>query len=355
MGICGSTLSKDELERVKATKILDKKIRLDAKMDEDKVKLLLLGSGESGKSTIFKQMKIIYGREFTEEEKKAQIPVVFLNIIQAIKQLTERLVEFKFEDKLEAKEAFSLVRNLDDSDDITIPVGDAIKAVWLDPAMQETWSLRSQYQIIESVKYYFDRLDVIKMPGYVPNQDDLLHTRVKTSGIVTERYGIDRTNYEMYDVGGQKNERKKWIHCFENVTAVIFVAAISEYDQKLYEDGSTNRMVDALELFKDICSNQFFRNAAIILFLNKKDLFENKIKKVHIRDSEPFKDFTGIDGDYQSGVNYFVKKFTDLNSTFKDRPIYHHVTCATDTANVRLCFDLCREIIMNNALGDAGF
>ena len=112
---------------------------------------------------------------------------------------------------------------------------------------------------------------------------------------------------------------------------------------------------DALELFKDICGNQFFKNSAIILFLNKKDLFETKIKRVNIRDSEPFKDFTGKDGDYQAGVNYFVKKFKDLNSTFKDRPVYHHVTCATDTANVRLCFDLCREIILNNALGDAGF
>eukprot|EP00605_Chrysophyceae_sp_TOSAG23-4_P000571 GSChrysophyteH1.ASY1.ANO1.647.1 assembled CDS len=335
MGICGSkslsNLSEDEKRRITATKALDRKMRVEAKEDEDKVKLLLLGSGESGKSTIFKQMKIIYGRDFTEEEKKAQIPIVFLNIIQSIRHLADKLVEFNLQDKLVAKEEFNL-----------IPI-------------QEVWGCRSQYQIIESVKHYFDRLDIIKMPDYVPSKDDLLHTRVKTSGIVTERYGIDSKHYEMYDVGGQKNERKKWIHCFENVTAVIFVAAISEYDQKLYEDGSTNRMVDALELFKDICGNQFFKNSAIILFLNKKDLFETKIKRVNIRDSEPFKDFTGKDGDYQAGVNYFVKKFKDLNSTFKDRPVYHHVTCATDTANVRLCFDLCREIILNNALGDAGF
>lgn len=70
-----------------------------------------------------------------------------------------------------------------------------------------------------------------------------MYSRVRTSGIVTERYNIDGTTFEMYDVGGQRNERKKWIHCFEGVTAVIFVAAISEYDQKLFEDASTNRMV----------------------------------------------------------------------------------------------------------------
>ena len=42
-----------------------------------------------------------------------------------------------------------------------------------------------------------------------------MYSRVRTSGIVTERYNIDGTTFEMYDVGGQRNERKKWIHCFE--------------------------------------------------------------------------------------------------------------------------------------------
>jgi hypothetical protein len=57
---------------------------------------------------------------------------------------------------------------------------------------------------------------------------------------------IDGTIFEMYDVGGQRNERKKWIHCFDSVTAIIFVAALSEYDQVLFEDASTNRYVPIL-------------------------------------------------------------------------------------------------------------
>jgi GTPase SAR1 family protein len=355
MGICSSTLTEADLIKMKASKDLENKIRIDAMHDEDKVKLLLLGAGESGKSTIFKQMKIIYGKEFTDTERKDMIPTVFLNIIQSIKFLCEQLVRFGMEDRLSCKDDFILVRGLDDSDDITLATGDAIRRFWLDPVTQECWARRSEYQIIESVKYYFERIDIIKMPNYIPDKDDILHTRVRTSGIVTERYFIDASEYEMYDVGGQKNERKKWIHCFENVTAVIFVAAISEYDQKLFEDGSTNRMVDALELFKEICTNHYFRKAAIILFLNKKDLFESKIKKCPIRLSEPFKDYNGPDGDYDAGVTYFVKKFKDLNTIYSEREIYHHVTCATDTSNVRLCFDLCKDIIMNNALSDAGF
>ena len=132
---------------------------------------------------------------------------------------------------------------MSDFDVITPEVANSIEEVWLDPAMQDVWARRSEYQVIESVRYYFDKLRTISAPEYVPTKDDILYTRVRTSGIVTERYEIDKTAFEMYDVGGQKNERKKWIHCFDNVTAVIFVAAISEYDQNLYEDGNTNRMV----------------------------------------------------------------------------------------------------------------
>ena len=69
---------------------------------------------------------------------------------------------------------------------------------------------------------------------------------VKAVNVETEQYDIDGTMFEIYDVGGQRNERKKWIHCFEGVTAVIFVAAISEYGQKLFEDEKTNRMVSLL-------------------------------------------------------------------------------------------------------------
>lgn len=61
----------------------------------------------------------------------------------------------------------------------------------------------------------------------------------------------------MYDVGGQRNERKKWIHCFDDVTAVIFVASLSEYDQVLYEDNTVNRMEEAVTLFSDIANSRY--------------------------------------------------------------------------------------------------
>merc|ERR1711988_726608 len=82
--------------------------------------------------------------------------------------------------------------------------------------------------------------------------------------------------------GGQRSERKKWIHCFQEVTALIFCVAMSEYDLKLYEDETVNRMHESIMLFEEICNCQWFNETAIILFLNKKDLFEEKIQRVDL-------------------------------------------------------------------------
>jgi hypothetical protein len=96
----------------------------------------------------------------------------------------------------------------------------------------------------------------------------------------------------MVDVGGQRNERRKWIHCFEDVTAIIFVAALSEYDQVLEEDNETNRMVESLKLFEDTINNDWFNRKPIILFLNKVDIFEKKLEHSNLGMSDTHDDTT---------------------------------------------------------------
>ena len=124
---------------------------------------------------------------------------------------------------------------------------------------------------------YFDSISRIAQPDYLPSDQDVLRSRVKTTGITETTFIIGDLTYRMFDVGGQRSERKKWIHCFENVTTILFLVAISEYDQLLFEDETVNRMQEALTLFDSICNSRWFIKTSIILFLNKIDRFKEKL------------------------------------------------------------------------------
>ena len=96
----------------------------------------------------------------------------------------------------------------------------------------------------------------------------------------------------LVDVGGQRSERRKWIHCFQDVTCLIFITSLSEYDQMLYEDNDVKRMDESLKLFEEICASKWFLEKNIILFLNKSDVFEHKLKTTDL--SVCFSDYKGI-------------------------------------------------------------
>ena len=324
---------------------------------------MLLGAGESGKSTIFKQMKILYGVEYTKDDLEALRPVVHGNILANIQEVVKHAEDYnvKFDNDANAREVFNASVST-----LTPDLGDKITALWNDAGFQQLWDVRANFQVQDSLAYYCGHMDRIKMPGYLPDKHDILHARVRTCGIVEEKYVIDGVKFSMYDVGGQRNERKKWIHCFDNVTAVIFVAAISEYDQMLYEDTTQNRMTEATSLFDEICNSAWFKNTSLILFLNKNDLFMEKLFKYPLRvpgengrnqDFEgPYANDPGVSQEeaYNAAVQYMLKLFLDKQNDRK-KEIYHHVTCATDTENVRVVFNACKDIILRDNLKGSGF
>jgi guanine nucleotide-binding protein subunit alpha len=135
------------------------------------------------------------------------------------------------------------------------------------------------------------------------------------------------------------------------VTAILYLTAISEYDQMLYEDENTNRMMEALSLFEEICANRYFIKTDIILFLNKTDLFTSKIQKVPL---------TVCFGDQAKGITKeeeckeFIKnRFIDKNK-YDKRTIYTHYTCATDTQSAKAVFNAVMSSILKRHLHDLG-
>lgn len=351
MGACGSNISEEAASKKKSNTAIESLMASDYNAESSKVKLLLLGAGESGKSTIFKQMKVIYGVPYNDDEKRQILPVIYSNLLSSMKTLVEQAAILNLTDKIVAVNAAEVVKAAPDNAVVDVALGDAIAELWKDPGIQLVWAKRSDFQLIDSVQYYFNKIDLIKQPNYLPDKDDILYARVRTSGIVTERYVIDKSVFEMYDVGGQRNERKKWLHCFEGVTAVIFVAALSEYDQMLFEDDTQNRMTEALVLFKDISNQSAFAESSMILFLNKKDLFAEKVKIKPIKDYFP--NYTGPEGDFDAGAHFFIESF--MAQKVGGGKVYTHITCATDTKNVEVVFNACKDIILRGNLKDSGF
>jgi len=209
---------------------------------------------------------------------------------------------------------------------------------------------RSKFQLGDSAFYFFGRLEDIIKPGYIPNFDDVLRVRVKTTGLVETEFQLMENKFKLFDVGGQRSERKKWIHCFENVTGVIFVAAISEFDQVCVEDEKTNRIAEALTLFYETCNSKYLSNTAMILFLNKEDLLRQKLEKVSLTVYDPNyagkNDFEGVSG-------YFQEKFLEQNLN-PSRTVYVHVTCATNKENVNLVFQTVKDIVLKESLMTGG-
>jgi hypothetical protein len=209
MGICGSSISEADKLEMRKSKEIEQANEDQHRVEQEKVKLLLLGAGESGKSTIFKQMKILYGVALSDEEKQHATPIVYNNVICAMKILCENCVELGLKNEVQCQTEFAEFMDVSDEAEIDPIIGGKIEKLWLDPGIIATWGRRSEYQIIESVQFYFKDISRIMKDDYLCNQQDLLYARVRTSGIVEEKYAIDGAQFVMYDVGGQRNERKK--------------------------------------------------------------------------------------------------------------------------------------------------
>lgn len=357
MGACASADAVTDRVAKEQSRTIEDQLAASNKASSVIHKLLLLGAGESGKSTLFKQVLTIYGKGISEDERRTYTSVIRTNTIQSMKTLVERFPAFAAKDprcaltlptSIKAKEALDGVSA---DDRLTGNVAAAISALWEDPSIKATFEHKSQMQIPDSAGYFFDRVSDLAKDNYLPSHQDVLRVRVRTTGIVESDFVISGNHFKICDVGGQRNERKKWIHCFEGVTAVLFVVAASEYDQVLYEDESTNRMVEALNLFDEIVNSKYFRDTSIILFLNKRDLFQEKLRSIPLKSCFP--EYTGPAEDPVTALGFLQAQFESRNR-HDDKHIFTHYTTATDQENVDRVFSAVREIVVRKSLEEAG-
>ncbi|NP_001012243.3 guanine nucleotide-binding protein subunit alpha-13a [Danio rerio] len=352
-------LSSGEIDQIRKSKEIDKSLSREKTYVKKLVKILLLGAGESGKSTFLKQMRIIHGQDFDQRAKEEFRATIYSNVIKGVRVLVdareklhipwgnpenqahgETVMAFDTRSSLMAKGMMETKVFLN-----FLP---AIRALWQDSGIQNAYDRRREFQLGESVKYFLDNVDKLGQLDYLPSQKDILLARKPTKGIHEYEFEIKNVPFKMVDVGGQRSERKRWFECFDSVTSILFLVSSSEYDQVLMEDRQTNRLTESLNIFETIVNNRVFANVSIILFLNKTDLLEDKVKTVNIKDY--FSEFTGEPHNLQDVQKFLVECFRNKRREQQQKPLYHHFTTAINTENIRLVFRDVKDTILHDNL-----
>ncbi|KAM5434299.1 hypothetical protein MferCBS31731_006794 [Microsporum ferrugineum] len=342
-------------EQGKHSAAIDKVIRADKKKYDRTVKILLLGAGESGKSTIIKQMRIIHSGGFPIDERRQTRAVIYSNMIVAFKLLIEIMEAENISFEHEATEPLAHFIQTSEADVecdeafTDIKVREAVKSMWEDAGVQKAVARGHEFALHDNLHYYFHSLDRIFAPGWLPNNQDMLHSRLRTTGITESLFELGQINFRMMDVGGQRSERKKWIHCFEGVQCLLFMVALSGYDQCLVEDQTANQMHEAMMLFESLVNGEWFKRKPVILFLNKIDLFKEKLAISPV--SKHFPDYSGGDGDFEAAAKYFADRFRGITRV-PEREIYTHYTNATDTTLLKATMDSVQDMIIQKNLNN---
>ncbi|GMT35681.1 hypothetical protein PFISCL1PPCAC_28768, partial [Pristionchus fissidentatus] len=324
--------------------------------NQKKFKILLLGGSECGKTTIFKQMRILHLNGFNEEMLCMYRTTIHRNALEAMDQLIRACNDFEFRHEISTKEDIQrfyafFETIVPDDENMMIPLGISrcMERIWGSNQIQATHVRRFQYPLLDCAKYFLDDISRIGETNYIPTQQDIIYCRLRTVGITELEFEHKRLWFQMVDVGGQRTERRKWIHCFDNVDMLMYVCSLSDFDQQDPEDPTMNRMMQNFEIFKTLTVSEIFKKASIVLFLNKHDIFVEKLKSVPLM--RCFHNYSGDNTD-EDASKYVQKQFAHY--VHRKHRFYSFTTRATDTDLIDRVFSTAVSHIVNHNLRATG-
>jgi len=354
-GAAGAPVDPEEEKR---NKDIENQLKEEKKDQVNKMKLLLLGTGDAGKSTFAKQMKVIHQDGFSKQEIERFTDILRDNCLVAMQKLLIAVKEWNIEIEKDNKSPVEAVLN---ATQLTNDIADNVQSLWKAECVQKAFERNNELQLpggSSGAEYFFAHAKRFSAEDYIPTPEDVIRAKVRTTGITETVFKVNATEFTMVDVGGQRSERRKWLHCFGDVTAVIFLVALNEYDMVLEEDNKTNRMEESLKLFQKLTGSQWFEQTSFILFLNKADLFREKIKKRPLVDF--FEDYdtfcAGLENsaemdDFEKSCEYIKAQYIDA---FHGARLYPFITCAIDKDNCIKVFAAVRDTVISGALSGAG-
>eukprot|EP01084_Bolivina_argentea_P219652 372492_1 len=235
-------------------------------------KILILGAGESGKSTIFNCTKLINNEHNVMDVSNLQHITssvrdnCLCQIINLLKQsqllydqnstvYNKCLINMNTQNESDiqtiTEHSHTVFEQLDCKE--MTQLGQSIQNVWNLSAIKETFSyrLKVKYHWIDNIDYFFNKISEVMNKNWIITKQDLLKARCRTTGICNYKYEINESIINIFDVGGQRTSRKKWIHTFINVKCVVFVIGMSDFCKTLFEDEKKIHLLESLELFEE--------------------------------------------------------------------------------------------------------
>ncbi|KAG5725578.1 Guanine nucleotide-binding protein G(t) subunit alpha-3 [Termitomyces sp. T112] len=259
---------------------------------------------------------------------------------------------------------------VDDATEVIAECKQDMGALWVDPTVKAVLK-RRRIRLEDSAGFFLDDLDRIATKHYEPTDDDIVRARLRTLGIQEYKIEFEQNNslmdnvgltgnfgqeWKLYDVGGARTVRNAWLPYFEGVNAIIFLAPISCFDERLLEDPDVNRLEDSFLLWRAVCSSKILAKTTMILFLNKCDILRRKLKSgARVKDFLP--SYGDRPNDARSFTKYLKDKFRDTLRQHSPEPrvSYFYATSVTDTKATATTLKTVRDSILREHLKDADF
>ncbi|CAL6067548.1 G-protein_alpha subunit [Hexamita inflata] len=303
------------------------------------MKILLLGAGEGGKSTWVKQMRLLYQNGFTSVERNYYKTIIFQNVIKSTVAISQNTAIPELQNLLKCPLTPASL-----SDSVISTLNNLLQNTEFQNALLNT-------PIVDNYTYFISRLPFLA--NNLPTNQDILLARVKTHIETPFTCTLNKLKYIFYDVAGQRPARSTWNHRLSEANAFIFFCSLSDFDQTLIEDATTNRLRESLQLWTELVNSPLLEKVPVILCLNKMDLLVEKLKTR--RFSDYISEYKG-ENEAKSVADYVQGLFVAANKVnAKIRPYKVFQTSISDQGLIQNVCKSVFEFMLQAVLKQVGF
>ena len=316
------------------------------------INIVTVGTGGTGKSTLVKQFRLLFGVAYNMTERKSWAQRIRLNMLNDAHHVLQAasnrpgFAGVPVVDKTLVMRLFSAQ---------TAPVNEQVRVLKVAYAIEGVCTFMMEFiqDLSPQAKYFWGHAKRILDVDYVANDQDIIYCPSSTLGVTTFEFETPESTYHIVDCGGQRSQRKKWLHFFSAATAVLFVASLDDFWHCLAEAEDRNALHESIDTFDETINSPGVRSRTVILFLNKKDLLPASLEMYDF--TKYFPQYKGDPKDWEKVANYIKGLFLARNKTAKRRrPVHVQFTCAGDTEQVKGITESIRNSLTQDIVADSG-